>query len=422
MPAIYIATAKTPDPATYRGQKAEVLTALKSLGGKADLAQIAKKCLESGRYVFRNRAWVETNAGGLLGSVRYHLQELVSQDLLLQEGDEAITQSTLGERIASMEKPPAARRNPKAIDLGPIMDGRMRAAEAEPSITVFGPMELLKEWADWQPANHPPFVLSADKEKLESERSSKAVVNIASWSEAIAAEDFGQPDDKRLHLGLLPQPFIGDLQRASIYVLSLNPGLGPTDYYGEYEVPEYKNALLATLKQQFDKSDSPFIFLDPRYSWHGGFRYWHGKLSEVIKTFADDSKQSFAKARAMLASELASIELLPYHSAKFSDADNRLCNLRSVALARAFVKDFVVPRVERGEAIAVALRKAHLWGLPAIPGVIQYEKKQAQGASLTTNSPGGRAILECLRKLHRSRTAERSDRSVGENVRNAPTL
>jgi hypothetical protein len=66
--------------------------------------------------------------------------------------------------------------------------------------------------------------------------------------------------------GLLPQPFIGDLRLASIYVLSLNPGLQPSDYYGEYAVPEYRNAFLANLKQQFHEKAPPFIFLDPHYS------------------------------------------------------------------------------------------------------------------------------------------------------------
>jgi hypothetical protein len=160
--------------------------------------------------------------------------------------------------------------------------------------------------------------------------------------------------------------------------------------------------LLANLKQQFDQSAPRFIFLDPRYSWHGGFRYWHRKLSQVIKTCADHSGVSFASVRAKLAAELASIELLPYHSSKFFDADGWLSGLRSVTLAKDLVRQFVVPRVRRSEAIAIVLRKVHLWGLPQIPGVIQYEGKHAQGAHLDPDSPGGRAILEQLGCVKRS--------------------
>jgi hypothetical protein len=61
-------------------------------------------------------------------------------------------------------------------------------------------------------------------------------VTLGGWLEAYRSLDYCASHDRRLHLGLLPQPFFGDLRRASIYVLLLNPGLGPDDYYDEYEV------------------------------------------------------------------------------------------------------------------------------------------------------------------------------------------
>ncbi len=78
--------------------------------------------------------------------------------------------------------------------------------------------------------------------------------------------------------------------------------------------------------------------------------------------------------------------MLPYHSSKFLDADRWLSKLTSVALAKSFVRQFVLPRVERGEAIAVVLRKVRLWELPRIPGVIIYEGKHAQGTHLDSDS------------------------------------
>jgi len=286
----------------------------------------------------------------------------------------------------------------------PSQDGESEVTPAQtPNLdsAVVHPTELLTQWAQWEPTRL-PFVLDADREQLEN--SSKSVSTHASWPEAISAADFGRPGDTRLHLGLLPQPFVGDLLRASIYVMSLNPGLDPTDYYGEYEIPAYRNALLVTLKQQFHDGALPFIFLDPRYSWHGGFRWWHGKLAQVLTTLANEAGVSFASARARLAAQLASIELLPYHSSKFSDAGGWLKKLKSVALAKSFVKNFVLPRVERGEAIAIVLRKVALWELPKIPDVILYEGKHAQGAHLDPGSAGGRAILAKLRTTSAVRT------------------
>ncbi|MBN2569420.1 MAG: hypothetical protein JXB42_08330 [Deltaproteobacteria bacterium] len=256
-------------------------------------------------------------------------------------------------------------------------------------------MKLLESWENWQPSS-PPFVLDEDLEVLDSQQSGRSVVTHCSWQEAIQAPDFCTPGDRRLHLGLLPQPFFGDVRRASVYILLLNPGLGPHDYYGEYEVPEYRAALLATLKQQPRIGTEPFLFLDPQFSWHGGFSWWHGKLAKVIERLASDLGVSFAEARTRLGASLASIELLPYHSSSFKDADGWLHKLRSVHLARAFVKEFILPRVQRREAIVIVTRKVAAWNLPQHAGVIAYSAAQARAAHLTPDSPGGRAILEHL--------------------------
>lgn len=261
-------------------------------------------------------------------------------------------------------------------------------------------MDLLREWADWRPTG-PPLILGSDQIVLNSVRSARSTVTIRNWLEACRAPDFCAPNDRRLHLGLLPQPFFGDLRRASIYILLLNPGLGPHDYYGEYQVSEYRKALLATLKQKFKKGSPPFLFLDPQYSWHGGFAWWHAKLASVIQRLEHTWAVPFAAARARLAQELASIELVPYHSPSFRDAGGWIRQLRSVALARAFVHNVVVPRVRRGKAILIVTRQAKAWNLPKHSRIIRYSSQQARAAHLTPESPGGRAILSHLARTNR---------------------
>ncbi len=260
-------------------------------------------------------------------------------------------------------------------------------------------MSLLSEWARWNPEEY-PFVLEADRSLLRA-APTRAVATFRSWRAAMADRDYCRPNDTRLHLGLLPMPFIGDLRRASVYILLLNPGLGPHDYYGEYQVPEYHRALLLNLKQRFGRRAVPFLFLDPRYSWHGGFRWWHAKLAQVILRWSKSQGIPFAAARAQLASEIAGIELFPYHSSSFRDSGAWLRRLRSVELARTFVSAVVVPRVKRGEAVAIVARKAELWGLPKHPGVVHYSGQQARAAHLTPDSDGGRLILRRLAEAKR---------------------
>jgi hypothetical protein len=266
-------------------------------------------------------------------------------------------------------------------------------------------MDLLREWASWK-RDTPPFVLKRDRAVFDSAGDGRTSVTIPSWREAYSASDFCAPKDHRLHLGLLPQPFLGDLRRASIYILLLNPGLGPHDYYGEHKVPEFREALRANLKQRFRRGSVPFVFLDPQFSWHGGFGWWHGKLAGVISRLAAMWEIPFATARFRLARELASIELVPYHSSSFRSASGWIHRLESVSLARAFVHDVVVPRVRRGKAIIIVTRQVRAWDLPNHHGIVRYSAQEARAAHLSPGSQGGMAILRHLARRHKCHSAD----------------
>ena len=75
--------------------------------------------------------------------------------------------------------------------------------------------------------------------------------------------DFGVPGDTRFHLGLVPAPFAGDIGRAKVIVLLLNPGPEPDDYFGEHKVPGFRDRLICNLRQDFSRTECPFVYLDP---------------------------------------------------------------------------------------------------------------------------------------------------------------
>jgi hypothetical protein len=257
-------------------------------------------------------------------------------------------------------------------------------------------MELLESWAAWaRQSQQPPFVLGADRECLMSARRTLW----DSWESAYTDDAFEAPEDRTLHLGLLPFPFSGDLRRATVYVLSLNPDVVPTDYYGEWDVREFREARLANLRQEFDAGQCPFVGLDPRFAWHGGFDYWHRRLRAVIAELATGWRVNFAEARRRLAHTLAIIESFPYHSENRDAAERWLGKLPSFDLARRFVHEEVLPRVRDGDAILIVLRQVPAWELPEeeeVPGLVPYPRGQRRGASLTPDSQGGKAILKHL--------------------------
>ena len=258
-------------------------------------------------------------------------------------------------------------------------------------------MTLLKEWLKWDPDDF-PYVLNMDSEDLGSPTWKTSVAKYRSWRKATRARDFGKSSDKRLHLGLIPVPFMGDMLNASIYVLMLNPGLGPGDYF-EHKVPRLRRALIANLRQKRTGGVLPFVYLDTRFAWHGGFGYWDGKLKGVMEALAESKGMSLADARSLLGNELAVVQLVPYHSVGFNQKAIR--QLPSVRLAKEFVRRKVVERVRAQKAIVIVTRQVKIWNqclpddLREKHGIIRYTSG-ARAASLSPKTSGGRAILRKL--------------------------
>ena len=258
-------------------------------------------------------------------------------------------------------------------------------------------MDLVTAWRKWNP-DSTPYMLGADANVLKHSLDQSHVVTQRT-------PNFPS-GDKRLHLALLPLPFLGDVLKASIYVLMLNPGLAKRDYEWD-ENPSFRRALLANLRQERLDGVMPFIYLDPQFEKHDGSLYWYGRLKKVVHKLADARRTSTEEARSEIAEKLAVIELVPYHSSTGSlvgrlDKDR----LPSMHLAQEFVGTTVVERVRKKEAIIIVVRQVNRWNqcLPANltekQGIFRYTWGQARAASFNPASnvetPGGRAILRYL--------------------------
>lgn len=259
---------------------------------------------------------------------------------------------------------------------------------------------LLEEWAKWAAGRvAPPFVLPADRDFIHEVLAKKTTnADPFTWQEVQKQEWFCDwQHDNHVHTGLLPHPFCGDLMRARVYFLLLNPGLNPVDYFAEYEVPAFRKAVLRNLRQEFSGCAYPFMFLDPQFSWHSGFDWWQTKLSGVIRGLTQKQGISFADARRLVAGRVASIELCPYHS-RSSRAVSRLTRegrmIPSAELVRQFVIDYVRPRVEKDDVIVVVMRKKKTWGLSPCRNVVCFSGIEARGAHLD-----GKVVIGIVQRL-----------------------
>lgn len=248
---------------------------------------------------------------------------------------------------------------------------------------------LLSAWYD-TPVDKPPFVLPQDRSHLPNTKSS---VVYGSWNEYQQNGLENHFNDSRLHLGLLPQPWFGDPRRATVFVLMLNPGLNPCDYFADYKVRDYRNALIQNLRNT-ECRKYPLLFLDPAFSWTSGARYFRNRLLWLVEAMRDQRRISFQKSLQTVAKQVCILQLIPYHSRVFNDT-KCLFKLKSVELMRQFVADNLSVR---SDVLLVVTRKARKWGLLKEENhrIVIYWGSETRGAHLSMNTRGGKAIARHL--------------------------
>lgn len=253
---------------------------------------------------------------------------------------------------------------------------------------------FLDAWRDFgrRAAHREALTLPMDREVI-SRWGEGAVARHSTWSDVIQDPCFGADVDRRLQLGLVPQPFMGNLEAAKVVIVLLNPGLAPADFHAEFEHPAFREALLQNLRGERRGAEFPFLFLDPAWAWTGGYAWWYARVRRIVSCF-EKAQGSRRAAQSFVAKNVASLELVPYHS---QNEPRRYLQLPSVGLATRAAAALQ----GAGKKIAVVRGHRH-WALqgpvdqvfecPRSPGVRFPLKESEQGEPLA-----GDFIVQALR-------------------------
>ena len=226
--------------------------------------------------------------------------------------------------------------------------------------------------------------------KLEEDDLPESKCN--TYAEFIKSEDFGKASSD-FHLGLIPQPYIGNLASAKVFILMLNPGFSPGDYYAQEHSATFKQARIANLEQKNEADDHPFFYLNPEFAWTAGGQWWQSKLRSITNELVKKNQLSFREALRHISQHLACLELCPYFSKEYSKPKLPLV---SIEAARNYVQSTVAEKCQADDAIAVVTRQVKEWGLSKTKNVICLEASQARGAHLTMNTEAGNRIYQKL--------------------------
>lgn len=208
-------------------------------------------------------------------------------------------------------------------------------------------------------------------------------------------ETFGAKRDKTLHLGLLPRPYSGNLAKARIFVLLLNPGLQALDYYAEGK-KSVRVAAVADIHQK-RKGRYPFPPLDPNLSWLGGARYWRPRLSEHVEKLLESNAGNYYKSLSKFSHSICVVQLVPYHSRAFGLPRRIINKLESTNAIKRFVREVIIPEAKRGGALVIVARRAKQWGIRKSKNVIVYRGPESRAGYISLSSRGGRAMARFLR-------------------------
>lgn len=167
-------------------------------------------------------------------------------------------------------------------------------------------------------------------------------------------EQNNQDDNvKKLHEELPAEPFDGDLENATIYIVSINPHAGSyiDEYTNNFKHHLRQNLLMDRIrKNRLQQNTScPFYYLDKDLKETGGGIWWLSKFKYTIKKLQEDLQISYIDAIKLISNNVFDLELCPYHSAKWKELNPEekqiISQLDSVKTALDLFKDVIIPDV-----------------------------------------------------------------------------
>lgn len=205
---------------------------------------------------------------------------------------------------------------------------------------------LLSFWKESLNQKNRDYIHPIDRKLLESKKSkAKRFLNHQEVNEKNIDEIERHP--KAFHQSIIPKPYFGDLQNATVFYLTTNPGYEHADYYNENTDAFFRQTLANNIHQKLDKK-YPFLFLNPAFSHSGGYRYFNKVLGHHLN----------GNNRSELAKKIAVLELTGYPSKNMNE--KAITSLESYRLMKEFVTNDLL---KRKNIQIYVVRSSKLWGI-----------------------------------------------------------
>lgn len=176
-------------------------------------------------------------------------------------------------------------------------------------------------------------------------------------SDAYYIERFNQTTDldHQIHTEILPEPFLGSLEKASLVLLNLNPGFDDQDLIW-HKRPDF---VQENAKNLLHESNPPFYLLNQKFSNSAGYMWWYKHLKELVEK----------KGLEDVANSTMCIEFFPYHSRRFKRIGKKVLPDKYLP-SQQYSFDLVRRAILMNKTILI-MRCEKTW-IEAVPELVNY--------------------------------------------------
>lgn len=182
-------------------------------------------------------------------------------------------------------------------------------------------------------------------------------------------------DCKKIHVDLIPSPYMGDISNAKVLIFMNNPGIGKQDkfnksgklntsFLGEYtdhERDDVRNALVSTIKQDMRNNflqDYRFAFLHPELHDTEGGKYILRKFRSSIEHYCDIKEVSMEIGIQDYANNICFLQHYPYHCG--NEPVKYQGNLKSHGRMQEFYQNYLPLVCQKSDRLVILVRGAEL--------------------------------------------------------------
>lgn len=230
------------------------------------------------------------------------------------------------------------------------------------------------------------IVATADLKYIKKLLNSKKYPPVDKVDDDASEETKKAAEEKyKLQLSVYPQHFVGNIDKAKIIILSLNPGYS-TEYYEAYKNRINKNGTKyeQTIKENLEM-EKPF-FHAFELANESDLGYWGNKMKCWVEEYDKKDNKTIIESLKKITENIALAEFFPYHSISYNDMYDKLGKgtspnsnrkIKDYLPTQKFLFEKIKKRIDdkddKDDKVIIILTRSFAKWYEAIEGLRDYE-------------------------------------------------